>query len=456
MVRHFKQWVYVAVDRIATAVAMNPPNVSYLLTDTSESLGKSKPRNLTEQKAWFEKLHRQMAWRQFHRSKALTPLQAHEDLLPVEPDHALSRLLADPNDPDTSYDLWYETAMYLLITGNAYWWVPPLRGTSTPAAIWVLPSHWMVPQWNRDGSIEKYDLRPVEGAFSATTIPATDVIHFRRKSPVSKHDGYGALTAGASWVDTQEAMDRSRWFSFRNGIFPGVSIEFDAGIRIPDEADLDRIEARIMSRYGGEHNSNRPMFVPPGAKLKPMSLSPKELAYAESTDQLRDQILALFGVPASIAQVNSSMTYGSILAAHSSFYMLTLNPICRYFGQVLTEKLANRYPGRLKIWWEDRTPTDPELQEKQFATDSLYHARTPNELRASRGLAPLPDWWYDQPWASLNSVPASLAVDFFQRQQNTNANPTSSVSGSSGLNEATASDPDNVATGNSSTKPRPV
>jgi phage portal protein BeeE len=78
--------------------------------------------------------------------------------------------------------------------------------------------------------------------------------------------------------------------------FPGVAIEFDAGIRLPDEADLNRIEARLLARYGGESNSNKPIFVPPGAKLQAIQLSAQELAFVESTDQLRDQILALFGV----------------------------------------------------------------------------------------------------------------------------------------------------------------
>jgi hypothetical protein len=221
MVRHFRQWVYVAIDRIATAIAMNSPNVSYVYEDSLRVPPQEQSgRWLHKRREALDQRFHRYAWRSWHRAKALTPLQPHEDLIPVEAHHPLAQLLSDPNDPDTSYDLWYETTMYLLLTGNAYWWVPPLRSTGLPGAIWVLPSHWMVPVWNTQGGIEKYQLRPVEGVFSSVTIPATDVIHFRRKSPLSKHDGYGPLSAGASWVDTQEAMDRSRWHSFRNGISP--------------------------------------------------------------------------------------------------------------------------------------------------------------------------------------------------------------------------------------------
>ncbi len=438
MVRHFKTWTYVAVNRISTAVAMNPPNVS----DVLEEVG-GVPEYA--EKSSSPRVPRKPLPRLWVASKALTPLQSHEALAPCRPDDPLVRLLADPNDPDTSYDLWYETTMYLLLTGSAYWWMPP-GYSNRPAALWVLPSHWVTPRFAKDGSPEAYDLRPAEGHYPGQAVPAQDVIHFKFKSPVSKYDGHSPLTAGSRWIDTQESMDRTRWASFRNGIFPGVSVEFDPAVKMmPDDKDLDRIEAKLMARYGGEANANRPVFVPPGAKLKNIQLTAQELAFAESTDQLRDMILALFGVPASIAQVNSHMTYGSVIAAQSCFYMLTLNPLYRYFGLVLSEKLAPRYPGRKRVWWEDRTPADPELQEKQLATDMMYGARTANEVRALRGLSPFDTDSHpcpDEPWMPLNTVPVSRAVELATLGK-----------GSPGKNPATSSDATNVAAGTSEGEP---
>ena len=429
-VRHFKHWVYVAVDRVATAVAMSSPNVSFL-RDRAKRPGGGKGK-------WLPPAT---------RAKALTPLQSHEELEPAPDFHPLCRLLSDPNEPDTAYDLWYETVMYLLLTGNAYWWLPPSPSLGVPAAAWVLPSHWVSAHVGNDGGVDAYELRPVEGNYVRAAIPARDVVHFRRKSPISKQDGYSPLTASAQWVDTQESIDRTRWWSFRNGIFPSVSIEFDAGVKLPDDSDLNRIEARILSRYGGEHNANRPMFVPPGAKLKPLQVSPRELMFCESTEQMRDQILATFGVPATIAQVNGQMTYGSIVAAQAGFCMLTLNPLYRYLGQVLTEKLAQpRFDRGLRVWWEDKTPQDPELLEKQLATDLAYGARTMNEVRAIRGQEPFPQPWASEPWLPMNTLPASRLLRGRDDDDDDN-DDDGKGKGAPGGNRATQSDSQSISNG---------
>jgi len=416
-VRHFKHWVYIAVDRVATEVAMHMPNVSLLHEDGgSDPTRKYLGRSVT--------------------NRAITPLQSHERLEPARHNHPLCRLLRDPNEPDTSYDLWYETTMFLLLTGSAYWWIPRNPHTQKPAAIWVMPSHWVYSQANEDGWVDKYEIRPVEGNYVRMVIPAEDMIHFRKKSPVSKLDGYSPLNAGAQWVDTLESIDRTRWFSFRNGIFPGVSVEFDPQVKLPDEQDLNRIEARLMSRYGGEHNSNRPIMIPPGAKLRKMQLSADELGFYDSANQLRDNVLANFHVPGPCVGVVSDMTFGSLRASMAGLYTGAINPLFHFYGQNVTEKLAQpRYDRRLRVWWEDRTPADPELRETSLMTDLAYGAKTMNEVRALRGDEPYPHAWANEPWMPMNTVPVSVALAGLSGKEGGGGSP--------GANRETVTDPSN-------------
>lgn len=370
-VRHYKHWVFVGIDKIATKVATQMPNVS--VVRTPERAGR-RERHLSP----------------FARAKALTPLQSHEQLEPVRDSHPLLRLLKDPNDPDTAFDLWYETVMFLFLTGNAYWWAPR-NAVGLPGALWVLPSHWVYPLVGKERIVEAYHLRPVEGNYLTKTIPADEVVHFRRKSPVSKIDGYSPLEAGNQWIDTQESIDRSRFFAFKNGTQPGIVVEFDPNVQDPADEVINRALAKWDARYTGEHRSNRPIFIPPGARAKKLQVTPEEMAFCESAAQTRDQILALLGVPASVAQVATQMTYGSVVATHSGFCTFTINPLCRFLGQVVTEKLAVPfYDEHVRVWWEDTTPEDPELREKQIATDLLGAAITPNEQRALRGREPYP------------------------------------------------------------------
>lgn len=377
-VRNFKHWVYIAIRTIAKQVSSQVPNVSWTYHNSM-----NQPRA------------------NYLRSKALIPLLSHEDLEPVPNKHPLLRLLKDPNDPDTSYDLWYETIMFHHLTGIAYWWMPK-NALGLPAAIWVVPSHWMWPIVGQDKLIEGYEIRPIEGNYFRKFLPIDEIVVFKDKSPISKIDGYSPLTAGAQWADTAEMINRSRWHSYKNGTFPTVAVQFDGKFQDPSDEDLRRIEAKFMSRYTGETRSNKPMFLPPGVSVNPLSLGINQMLFGETATEIRDNLLALFGVPASAAGLSKDMTYGSVMASHAGFMQQTINPLLRYFGQVITEKVARRYDDSLKVWWEDITPHDPELIEKQIQTDLMCGAITPNEVRVMRGREPYPTTWGDTPVLPVN------------------------------------------------------
>lgn len=381
LVRHFRHWTYVAIDRIASKIAVQIPNVT--LVRSPEDKG-DKSKYLLPRTRAFGSLSSQI------RSKALTPLLSHQNLEPVKDSHPLLRLLQDPNEPDTSYDLWYETVLFFLLTGSAYWWVPRNKVTGLPEAIWVIPSHWVWPVLGREQLIDGYEIRPVEGNYMRKFLPYSEVIHFKRKNPISKIDGYSPQTAINHWLDTQESVDRTRFFAFKNGTFPTVAVKFNGSIEDATVEKMNQIEAKFASRYVGETRANKPLFVPPGMDVASLNVSPAQMMFCESGDQLRDNILAAFGVPASVAGINKEMTYGSVLASQAGFCSGTIVPLCRFFGQVATENLAWRYDRRLKIWWEDCTPEDPEMLEKRIITDLQCYAITPNEVRSVRGREPYP------------------------------------------------------------------
>jgi len=107
--------------------------------------------------------------------------------------------------------------------------------------------------------------------------------------------------------------------------------------------------------------------------------------------------------------LSRDMTYGSLMASYISFMQMTVNPLLRYMGQVLTEKVAKLYDDSLRVWWEDITPQDPELTEKQIQTDLMCGAITPNEVRLMRGREPYPDTWGDQPIIPMNMATGAPA-----------------------------------------------
>lgn len=386
-VRHFRHWVYVAIDRIACKISDSPPNVSRVSARAGSA---SPPRHFLA-----------------GRRKVLAPLLSHETLSPAPENHPLVKLLRDPNDPDTAWDLWYETILFLLLTGSAYWWVPKNKA-GLPLAIWVVPSHWVWPVMGKDRLIEGWELRPVEGNYLRKTLPADEIIHFRRKNPVSKLDGYSTLTAINQWADTQESVNRARAQSYRNGTFPSVAVQFDGNLQDPTVEQLRRIEQKFLARYAAEVNANRPLFLPPGVKVIPLSIEPNQMVFGETSKETRDNILAAYGVPPLIAGIMEGMSYGSITAAQAGFMAFCINPLLSFLGQVLTEKLAWKYDASLRIWWEDMTPDDPAQVEREIKTDLVGCAISPNEIRMKRGREPWPYSWADLPVRPVNMAPGSL------------------------------------------------
>src|SRR5262245_29797277 len=127
-VEHFRLWVYVAVDAIASATAEQTPRVGFV--------SERKPPG-SDSKRWLPA---------DRRAKALSTFQPHEEIELAPSDHRLAQLFDRPNPHDTAWSFLYRTSMFLRLTGNFYWWV--IRdGLGLPVQLYVLPSHWVWPRW---------------------------------------------------------------------------------------------------------------------------------------------------------------------------------------------------------------------------------------------------------------------------------------------------------------------
>jgi len=134
-VTHLRNWTYVAIK----------PNIAYV-------------RHKQIPGRTFKSFHRDATFggyneiwgSQFeppYRRKALSVVRPHEELEPLEADAPLRRLIENPNPMDTSFDLFYESQMFLELCGVSYLWAIP-NDWGVPCELWTLPSHWV---WPRTG-----------------------------------------------------------------------------------------------------------------------------------------------------------------------------------------------------------------------------------------------------------------------------------------------------------------
>lgn len=376
-VKAFKLWVYVAVDRIAKKVAEQFPNIS-IRRDARAIEKHGGP--------WLSIPDRRRILGMLVKNE--------EDLEPAGDNHPLMQLFRFVNPVDTPFDLWYETVMYLSLTGEAYWYTPR-NGFGLPAEIWVLPSHWLRVIPSATKLIEGYVLespgfaaRLSMGSTRSRFLPAEDVIPIRCKSPLSKLEGYSPLKAGAAWIDTATSIALARWHSFENGAFPGYALELSENSKSPDQQTIDRLRAQFRNQYGGVKNYGKGIVGTPGMKFNPLTRTPQEMDYPASAELIRDEVLALFGVPKVMAGLSTEVNRATHDGAQVVFASNVVNPMLAQIGQTLTQFLAEPIDSRLKIWFRDVTPLDAvqEIQETQL--DWQMGAVTVNERRQQRGREP--------------------------------------------------------------------
>lgn len=354
--RNYQSWVYAAVNAIAQEVARQRP---FLYRNTG---------------------------------------QAEHEQVPLPHTHSLVRLLENPNPWCTPWELWYLTVVYLELTGNCYWYAAPKRTGElrwhTPGELWVVPSPWvrLVPDAER--FVRAYEIA-APGAPPESFSP-DEIIHLKYPNPLDPHYGLSPLQANALTVDANTELLKSRYQAFQMGQRPGVVLQTE---QMLSDQTVRRLEEKIQSRFGGRENWHRPLVLEQGLQASPWTLTPAEMDYINSAKMTRDEIFALFRVPAPIAGLVENLGLGSDIwfGARVMFCEGTIQPKLDLIGQALTRALARRYDHDLVINFPECSPRNQEQRRHDDELDAKMGLRTYNEIRRARGLLPYPDAKFDSP-----------------------------------------------------------
>ncbi len=365
---HFKHWLYVAIHRRANSLAELKPNLALVEGHSSHQ----KPR----------KAHS----RNRYHKKSLHQIRPHEEVEFVGDDHPVARLLARPNETDTFGQLIYELTMYLDLTGNGYLWMVP-NGLGLPCELWVIPSHWV---WVRQGHgrwVDYFEVRPFVGT-GILKFPPEEILWIKRKNPIHKYDGWAPTSAIAEWIDAAESIDRSRFWQFKNGAFPFGHLKLGESYLDPDQPDLERAYAKLFGRLQGEINYGRPLITGNDVEYTPLMISPMEMAYTQSADQLRDWVLAAYGVPKEVAGIQDAGSEIAMYGPMAQYCKFSLSPDLKLFAEAFTQHLCHRWDERLRLWWDDPTPDNPQEKRADIQVLAAVGALTPNEIRSDYGYEP--------------------------------------------------------------------
>lgn len=267
--------------------------------------------------------------------------------------------------------------------------------------------------------IERGKTRPIDWFYwrnpmSGAVIPflPEEVIHFKMHGGGDGVLGVAKMEALRTTLMNEDASQRAIISSFESGMRVTGAYSVDGQLK-PDNAL--RLRAQLNEAYGGVDNAYKIMLLEGGAKWQNMTQNFQEAELMGLRKMNREEVAAVFGIPATSIGILDHATFSNIDELHRSEYQDTLQPYTTEIEEALALQLIRGEPAfadqYVEFNFKEILRGDP-IKEIQAGTAAVGGPwMTPNEFRATQNLPPLPDASANQlrpaPNASLKQPPAS-------------------------------------------------
>lgn len=315
-------------------------------------------------------------------------------------DSAFIQLMRRPNPYQTGFGLREAWWTDLELTGNAYVALEAKTPMGLPTEIYRLrPSRVTIvpdPKIFIAGYRYTVDGRTVEYA-------PDEVIHLKYANPLDDYYGMGVIEAGEARFESEIAMsehERDFWGSGAKimGIF-GTEETLD-------QPTFDRIKDTIRNFFLGSGYST--LLMEQGVKYQSVSDSPAKLGMLDMAKASRDQILALFGVPATKLGILEKANYKAD-EADRYFFTETIEPKLVRVEESLQPLVDLFHPDQdYRLRWHRLNFSDDLPQMTVAKTMAEVGVFTADEIRAYTGRDPLVDGRGDVVLAQITTVPLDL------------------------------------------------
>jgi HK97 family phage portal protein len=320
---------------------------------------------------------------------------------------SLYELFRRPNAALSRFDLWKETAAWWQLEGEAFWWFGPDYAGGLPKEIYILNPRKLRHERYPAGSLE------LSGGIKNTSrrwfyhagtelIPILhdELIHFRDWNPWNPLRGVNPLVSIALELEQDYYANKANSQLLKNNAIPQGILKTEQTLR-PEEAD--QLEKRWEGKYGAVKAGRKIAVLGKGTSFEPLSFTPEVVKLFELKRWNLYTILAKYGIPPRVANINdksTSLSGKDTAEQHSAFWKYTLIPILRQFEQILESQFFMRFglkeSGVFDLW------DIPELQESEDAQSRRDIAeinaglKTINDVLKERGKEPKSwgDVWY--------------------------------------------------------------
>jgi len=259
-----------------------------------------------------------------------------------EPGHPLETLIEYPNQYMTRQDLVERLCWHLDTGGNALWTMSfgtVLRGpvSRVPVEFWPHNPGALKPIPDRVKFISGYEYWRDGQRF---VLPAEESVHWMFCDPANPYWGMSPLQAAARVVDTDVAAVAWNKMSFESRAIPDTVFTYDRPLT---REEWENAREEIRKSYAG---GRLPWVVGNGATVEMLSWKPTEMDFVESRKMTREEILAAYKVPPTVAGVLENATLANADVYDKAFWkksaLPTLDNIKGVFNRVLVPFFGER------------------------------------------------------------------------------------------------------------------
>lgn len=297
-------------------------------------------------------------------------------------DHPMYELLERPNPWETKVEFFQRTVQYLDLLGDSYWNVSQ-NGLRRPAELWILPSEAMKIIPSERDFISGYELRKTGGG--KVPFSVDEIVHLKYPNPANPYYGMAPLQAAHLGVKIDKYQNVFQTKFYQNSALPPVILETEKGLT---PGNRDELRDHWHQLYGGE-NQGKTAVLDNGLKAKPLGINPKDLDWLASNRTTRDQILAIFGVPASKLGLVEDVNRASAVANDYTLAVNVVEPILKLIDAKLTLDIAKRFDPRLVVIHDSTVPRDRTEEANTMRQRLDAGMTTRNEERKQLGYKPV-------------------------------------------------------------------
>jgi HK97 family phage portal protein len=317
----------------------------------------------------------------------------------------LYELFRRPNVAVSRFDLWKETAAWWHLEGEAFWWFGPEYAGGLPKELYVLNPRRLRHEGYGDGETYQSITNKTRRWFYQTgteliPILSDELVRFRDWNPWNPVRGVNPLVSLALELEQDYYANKANSQLLKNNAIPQGILKTEQTLR-PEEAD--QLERRWESKYGAVRAGRKIAVLGKGTSFEPLSFTPEVVKLFELKRWNLYTILAKYGIPPRVANINdksTSLSGKDTAEQHSAFWKYTLIPTLRQFEQILEAQFFMRFglkeTGVFDLW------DIPELQESEDAQSQRDIAeinaglKTINDVLKERGKESKPwgDVWY--------------------------------------------------------------